>query len=61
MLNPSARSGKQALDAVGLEVDGWWPGVSVDRARGCLGPDDYPTDPALQQWAHEEGLLYLDA
>ena len=53
-------SGKQALDAVMLEM-GRMVAESVmliEREEGA-GPDYFPTDPGLQQWAQEEGSPYL--
>jgi transposase-like protein len=53
-------SGKQALDAVMLERGRMVAERIMLIAREeVAGPDDYPTDPDLQKWAHEEGSLSL--
>lgn len=53
-------SGKQALDAVMLEMgDMMAESVMLIEREEVPGPDYYPTDPDLQEWAHEEGSLYL--
>ena len=31
----------------------------VSARRQIAGPDGYPTDPALQKWAHEAGSAYM--
>ena len=53
-------SGTQALDAVMLEM-GRMVAARVMRIEReeVTGPDSYPTDPALQKWAHEEGSLFV--
>jgi hypothetical protein len=53
-------SGKQALDAVMLEM-GWMVGERIRRMEReeIAGPDSHQTDPALEQWAHEDGSLFL--
>lgn len=54
------RSGKQALDAVMLEMGRMVAeSVMLIEREEVTGPDYYPTDPDLQKWAHEEGSLYL--
>ena len=54
------RSGKQALDAVMLEMGRMVAeSVMLIEREEVAGPDYYPTDPDLQKWAHEEGSLYL--
>lgn len=53
-------SGKQALDAVMLEMGRMVAeSVMLIEREEIAGPDYYPTDPDLQKWAHEEGSLYL--
>lgn len=53
-------SGKQALDAVMLEMGRMVAeSVMLIEREEVTGPDYYPTDPDLQKWAHEEGSLYL--
>ena len=53
-------SGKQALDAVMLEMGRMVAeSVMLIEREEVAGPDYYPTDPAFQKWAHEEGSLYL--
>ena len=53
-------SGKQALDAVMLEMGRMVAeSVMLIEREEVAGPDYYPTDPDLQKWAHEEGSLYL--
>lgn len=53
-------SGKQALDAVMLEM-GRMMGESIMlmEREEIAGPDYHPTDPALQKWAHEDGSIFL--
>jgi len=53
-------SGKQALDAVMLEM-GRMVGESIMlmEREEIAGPDYHPTDPALQKWAHEDGSIFL--
>jgi transposase-like protein len=54
------RSGKQALDAVMLEMGRMVAeSVMLMEREEIAGPDYYPTDPAFKKWAHEEGSLYL--
>ncbi len=54
------RSGKQALDAVMLEMGRMVAeSVMLMEREEVAGPDYYPTDPAFKKWAHEEGSLYL--
>ena len=54
------RSGKQALDAVMLEMGRMVAeSVMVMEREEIAGPDYYPTDPALKKWAHEQGSIYL--
>jgi transposase-like protein len=53
-------SGKQALDAVMLEMGRMVAeSVMLMEREEVAGPDYYPTDPAFKKWAHEEGSLYL--
>jgi putative transposase len=53
-------SGKQALDAVMLEMGRLVAeSVMLMEREQMAGPDYYPTDPAFKKWAHEEGSLYL--
>lgn len=48
-------SGKQALDAVMLEMGRLVAeSVMLIERKEVAGPDYYPTDPNLQKWAHEE-------
>ncbi len=53
-------SGKQALDAVMLEM-GRMVGESIMlmEREEIAGPDYHPTDSALQKWAHEDGSIFL--
>ena len=53
-------SGKQALDAVMLEM-GRMVGESIMlmEREEIAGPDYHPTDPDLQKWAHEDGSIFL--
>ena len=54
------RSGKQALDAVMLEMGRMVAeSVMLMEREEVAGPDYYPTDPAFKKWAHEAGSLYL--
>ena len=54
------RSGKQALDAVMLEMGRLVAeSVMLMEREEVAGPDYYPTDPAFKKWAHEAGSLYL--
>ena len=49
-------SGKQALDAVMLEMGRIVAeSVMLIVREEVAGPDYYPTDPAFMKWAHEEG------
>ena len=53
-------SGKQALDAVMLEMGRMVAeSVMLMEREEVAGPDYYPTDPAFKKWAHEAGSLYL--
>ena len=53
-------SGKQALDAVMLEMGRLVAeSVMLMEREEVAGPDYYPTDPAFKKWAHEQGSLYL--
>ena len=53
-------SGKQALDAVMLEMGGMVAeSVMLMERKEVSGPDYYPTDPAFKKWAHEEGSIFL--
>ena len=54
------RSGKQALDAVMLEMGRMVAeSVMLMEREEVAGPDYYPTDPAFKKWAHEAGSIYL--
>lgn len=54
------RSGKQALDAVMLEMGRMVAeSVMLMEREEVAGPDYYPTDPAFKKWAHEQGSIYL--
>jgi len=53
-------SGKQALDAVMLEMGRMVAeSIMLMEREEVAGPDYYPTDPAFKKWAHEKGSLYL--
>ncbi len=53
-------SGKQALDAVMLEMGRMVAeSVMLMEREEVSGPDYYPTDPAFKKWAHEEGSLFI--
>ena len=53
-------SGKQALDAVMLEMGRMVAeSVMLMEREEIAGPEYYPTDPAFQKWAHEAGSIYL--
>ena len=53
-------SGKQALDAVMLEMGRMVAeSVMLIEREEIAGPDYYPTDPDLQKWAHEEGSMFM--
>jgi putative transposase len=53
-------SGKQALDAVMLEMGRMVAeSVMLMEREEVTGPDYYPTDPDLKKWAHEQGSIYL--
>lgn len=54
------RSGKQALDAVMLEMGRLVAeSVMLIEREEIIGPDYYPTDHAFQKWAHEEGSIFI--
>lgn len=54
------RSGKQALDAVMLEMGRMVAeSVMLMEREEVAGPEYYPTDPAFKKWAHEQGSIYL--
>lgn len=54
------RSGKQALDAVMLEMGRMVAeSVMLMEREEVAGPDYYPSDPAFKKWAHEQGSIYL--
>jgi putative transposase len=63
MLGPLVRvisSGKQALDAVMLEMGRLVAeSVMLMEREEVAGPDYDPIDPRLQKWAHEEGSIFL--
>ncbi len=53
-------SGKQALDAVMLEMGRMVAeSVMLMEREEVAGPDYYPTNPVFQKWAHEQGSIYL--
>ncbi|MBK5283209.1 MAG: transposase [Nitrospiraceae bacterium] len=53
-------SGKQALDAVMLEMGRMVAeSILLIEREEVAGPDYYPTDPDLQKWAYEEGSLFI--
>ena len=53
-------SGKQALDAVMMEMGRMVAeSIMLMEREEVAGPDYYPTDPAFKKWAHEKGSLYL--
>jgi len=53
-------SGKQALDAVMLEMGRMVAeSIMLIEREELAGPDYYPTHPDLQKWAHEEGSAYI--
>jgi len=53
-------TGKQAVDAVMLEMGRMVAeSVMLIEREEVTGPDDYPMDPALKKWAHEQGSIYL--
>jgi len=53
-------SGKQALDAVMLEMGRMVAeSIMLIEREELAGPDYYPTDPGLQKWAHEAGSAYI--
>ena len=54
------RSGKQALDAVMLEMGRMVAeSVMLIEREEVAGSDYYQTDPDLQKWAHEAGSAYI--
>ena len=54
------RSGKQALDAVTLEMGRMVAeSVRLIEREEVAGPDSDPTDPELQKWAHEAGSIFI--
>jgi transposase-like protein len=53
-------SGKQALDAVMLEMGRVVAeSIMLMEREEAAGPDYYPTDSALKKWAHEDGSIFL--
>ena len=53
-------SGKQALDAVMLEMGRMVAeSIMLIEREELAGPDYYPTHPGLQTWAHEAGSAYI--
>ena len=55
-----AKSGQLALDAVMLEMGRLVAeSVMLIEREEIAGPDYYPSDPALQKWAHEEGSIFI--
>jgi putative transposase len=60
VLTRVVHTGKQALDAVMLEMGRMVAeSVMLIEREELAGPDYHPTDPALQKWAHEAGSIYL--
>jgi hypothetical protein len=54
------RSGKQALDAVMLEMGRMVAeSVMLIEREELAGPDYYPINPDLQKWAHEDGSIFI--
>jgi putative transposase len=54
------QTGKQALDAVMLEMGRLVAeSIMLIEREELAGPDYHPTDRALQKWAHEKGSIYL--
>lgn len=53
-------AGKQALDAVMLEMGRMVAeSVMLIEREEMAGPDYHPSDPELQKWAHEEGSIFI--
>ena len=53
-------AGKQALDAVMLEMGRMVAeSVMLIEREEMAGPDYYPTDPAFKKWAHEDGSMFI--
>ena len=53
-------SGKQALDAVMLEMGRMVAeSIMLIEREELAGPDYYPTHPGLQKWAHEAGSAFI--
>jgi putative transposase len=60
ILTQVVHTGKQALDAVMLEMGRMVAeSVMLIEREELAGPDDHPTDPALHKWAHEASSIYL--
>jgi putative transposase len=60
ILTQVVHTGKQALDAVMLEMGRMVAeSVMLVEREELAGPDYHPTDPALQKWAHEASSIYL--
>lgn len=60
ILTQVVHTGKQALDAVMLEMGRMVAeSVMLVEREELAGPDYHPTDPALQKWAHEVSSIYL--
>lgn len=60
ILTRMIHSGKQALDAVMLEMGRLVAeSVMLIEREELAGPDYFPTHPDLQKWAHEEGSIYI--
>lgn len=54
------QSGKQALDAVMLEMGRLVAeSILLMEREETAGPDYHPTDPDLKKWAHEDGSIFL--
>lgn len=53
-------SGKQALDAVMLDMGRMVAeSIMLIEREELAGPDYYPTNPDLAKWAHEDGSAYI--
>ncbi len=60
LLTRVLHAGKQALDAVMLEMGRMVAeSVMLIEREELAGPDYHPTDAGLQKWAHEAGSIYL--
>jgi len=60
LLTRVLHTGKQALDAVMLEMGRMVAeGVMLIEREELAGPDDHPTNSSLRKWAHEACSVYL--